>query len=141
MMPRTRTEGPASSRPVRLVDQDHRPRSAAFSDLETMKITLHAGLAEPERVYEEPFRLGHFAHRQHRPVETTRGHIRADLLRGPAFPVVGGVLDDLQLQPGRMLEAHEGLPETLLDAAVRDLVPVQMIDPELRRSLRNRVGS
>src|SRR5712691_5339784 len=39
-----------------------------------------------------------------------------------------------------MLEPDERLSEALLDATVLDVVPVQMIDPELRRSLGNRIG-
>ena len=102
--------------------------------------TVGAGLAESERVDEEPLLLHDLPHRQHRSVESARRHVGTDFFRRPAVSRIVAVFDDFHEQTRRMPEADERLAEALLDAAVIDVVARQVIGPERQRTFRHRVG-
>ncbi len=73
-------------------------------------------------------------------METVRGDVRANFLCGPAGALVGVVLDYFELDSGRMIEANELLSKAFLNAAILDLVPIQMFEPEFDRALGHRIG-
>ena len=119
--------------------QYHGLRRAALADFETMRIAVDAGLLHPQRVGVKTLLLPHFANREHRSIKTAHRHVPADLFSGPSLTFVVRVLDHFQLEPGRMDEADVGMSEALLLAAVRNLVPVEVLNPEGNRPLRDGV--
>src|ERR1700730_6520187 len=134
-------KAPAPGRLVGFVNQNECFRSAAGPDLKAMIGAVFAGLAKSESFHIEALLFGNFSNRQHRPMESAHAHIRSDFGCRPAFAFISGVLDHLQLQSGRMFEADKSLAKTLLGAAVLDVVPLEMIQPELRGPLRDGISS
>src|ERR1700719_4545050 len=132
MVRSARAERPTACRPLGFVKQSHGFRCTAFSTLEAVIRAIHAGLAESQRIYKEPLGFGNLSNGEHRAVKTANGDVRADLLRGPTPPLVAGILDNVHLQAGGVREADKLLPESFLNPAVRDLVVVQMVDPEFQ---------
>src|SRR3984957_13202859 len=135
----TGAENPAARRAIRFMQQRHGFRRAALTDFEAVIGAFPPGLSEPQSVDEESLRLRHFADRQHRTVKTARADVAADFADLPRTPLVLIVLDDFQLNAGRMIEADVLLPEALLNATVLHLVIVQVVEPELRGTFRDGV--
>src|SRR5579871_189163 len=137
---RAGSEGPASGRAVGFVYQGDGLGRSTRAYFKTMIIDVDSGFAEAEGVDEETLGLGDFTDRKNGAVETSRRDIRGNFFGGPALAFVVVVFDHFKLQTGGMAEAEEGLAETLLLATMRDFVAIQMLNPELDGSLRNRVS-
>ena len=103
-----------------------------------MILSLHAGLAESQRVHEKALGFRDFPHGEHRSVESPGGLALGDFRSAPAFPLVGMVFNHFHAQPGRVAEADEGLAKPLGDGVVIRLVTLEMIFPERQRSLGDR---
>ena len=114
---------------------------AALADFEAVIRAFAAGLAEAERLDEESLLFVDLPDRQHGAVEAADWRRRADLGGRPAGSRVALASSITSIeQSGGMMEADECFwPNRSCDAAVFDLVPVEMIDPELQRTLRHGV--
>src|SRR5690348_13390335 len=140
MVTRACAKSPTAGRLVRFVNKNERLGRTAGSNFEAMIRAVFTGLAKSESLYIEALLFWNLANRQHRPMEAAHAHIRRDFGRRPAFAFIGRVLDNLQLQSGRMFEADESLAKALLRAAVFDMVPIEMIHPEFRGSFGDRIS-
>src|SRR5580698_1202883 len=124
MMAGSGAEAPAPLCFIRFMQQDYRLCRAARTDLEAMRVAVDSGLLHSQRLGVKAFLFGDFAHGEHWAVKAAHGHIPADLIGRPALTLVVGVLDDFELQSGRMLEADKSLTETFLLSAMRNFMPV-----------------
>src|ERR1700744_2968180 len=73
-------------------------------------------------------------------MEPMRRHIGAHFANGPWLAIVCGILNDLELQTGRMVEPDELLSEPLLNAGMLHFVVRQVLVPEFGGALLHRIG-
>ena len=67
-------------------------------------------------------------------------NVGADLAHRPRLAFVGGILDDLKLQTGGVIEADKFLSEPFLNAGMLHFVVRQVFIPELGGALLHRVS-
>src|SRR5262249_50757108 len=112
----------------------HRAIRAAGPGFKTMIGAVSSRLAETERIDKEAFRLRSFTDGEHSAVESLDGYVFADFGRGPWLARIVLVFDDFERQSGGMSELDELLSEPFLGFGLVNLVPLELVFPERKRS-------
>ena len=130
LMRSARAKAPAARRTIRFMVQVDVATRTGASYFKAMIRAVGPHLLETERLDEERLLLADVADRQHCAKESMCPHVGADLLRGPGPPLVAGILDHLEQETHRVAEADVFGAEPLLNAAVLDLVMIEVLFPE-----------